>query len=53
MQPLVIHYLRLVHLMPHYYGGKDGMKNYSRDLRKHVTKIINYEKKERNGTISK
>ena len=27
------------------YRGKDCMKNFSRDLRKHATKIISYEKK--------
>ena len=29
----------------HYYRGKNCMKNFCLDLRKHVTKIINYEKK--------
>ena len=29
-----------------YYGGKNCMKTIYPDLRKHVTKIINYEKKE-------
>ena len=29
-----------------YYRGKDGMKKFSKDLREHVSKIINYEKKE-------
>ena len=28
-----------------YYRGKDCMKNFCKDLRKHVEKIINYEKK--------
>ena len=28
-----------------YYRGKDCMKKFSKDLREHVTKIINYEKK--------
>ena len=28
-----------------YYGGKDCMKKFCKDLRKHATKIINYEKK--------
>ena len=28
-----------------YYRGKDCMKNLSKDLREHATKIINYEKK--------
>ena len=28
-----------------YYRGKDGMKNFCKDLKEHVTKIINYEKK--------
>ena len=28
-----------------YYRGKDGMKKFSKDLREHVSKIINYEKK--------
>ena len=32
-----------------YYRGKDCMKNFSKDLRKHVTKIIDCEKK-RNDT---
>ena len=35
-----------------YYRGKDCMKNFSRDLKKHAPKITNYEK-ERNDTISK
>ena len=29
-----------------YYRRKDCMKNFYRDLRKHATKIISYEKKE-------
>ena len=29
-----------------YYRGKNCMKNFCLDLRKHATKIINYEKKE-------
>ena len=28
-----------------YYRGKDCMKKFSEDLREHVRKIINYEKK--------
>ena len=28
-----------------YYKGKDSMKKFCKDLRKHATKIINYEKK--------
>ena len=28
------------------YRGKDCMKIFSRELKRHVTKIINYEKKE-------
>ena len=28
-----------------YYRGKDCMKKFSKDLREHVSKIINYEKK--------
>ena len=28
-----------------YYRGKDCMKNFSKDLREHASKIINYEKK--------
>ena len=28
-----------------YYRGKDCMKRFSKDLRTHATKIINYEKK--------
>ena len=28
-----------------YYRGKDCMKNFSKDLREHATKIINYKKK--------
>ena len=28
-----------------YYRGKDRMKKFCKDLRKHATKIINYEKK--------
>ena len=28
-----------------HYRGKDCMKKFSKDLRDHVTKIINYEKK--------
>ena len=35
----------------HCYRGKDCMKNFFIDLRKHVTKIYNYEK--RNDTINK
>ena len=27
-----------------YYRGKDCMKNFSKDLKEHATKIINYEK---------
>ena len=30
-----------------YYRGKNCMKNFCLDLREHVTKIINYEKKEK------
>ena len=33
------------------YKGKDFMKNFCLDLKEHVTKIINYEKK--NDTINK
>ena len=33
-----------------YYGGKDCMKKFCKDLREHATKIINYEKK--NDTIN-
>ena len=33
-----------------YYRGKDCMKKFCKDLRKHTTKIINYEKK--NDTIN-
>ena len=29
----------------HYYSGKDCMKKFSKDLREHASKIINYEKK--------
>ena len=29
-----------------YYRGKNCMKNFCLDLKKHATKIINYEKKE-------
>ena len=28
-----------------YYRGKDYMKNFSKDLREHASKIISYEKK--------
>ena len=30
---------------PDYYRGDDCMKKFCKDLRKHATKIINYEKK--------
>ena len=30
----------------HYYRGEDCMKKFCKDLKKHATKIINYEKKE-------
>ena len=45
----MIHYLRIIHLMPQknkhdYYRCKDCVKNFYRDLRKHATKIISYEK---------
>ena len=33
-----------------YYRGKDCMKKFCKDLKEHVTKIINYEKK--NDTIN-
>ena len=36
-----------------YYGGKDCMKNFCKDLKKHARKIINCEKKKRNDTINK
>ena len=36
----------------HCYRGKNCMKNFCLYLKKHVTKIINYEKR-RNDTISK
>ena len=38
-----------------YYRGKNCMKNFSRDLKEHATKMINYEKKKkkRNNTINK
>ena len=48
MHHLVIHYLRIVHLIKHkidYYKGEDCMKTFCKDLREHATKIINYEKK--------
>ena len=31
----------------HYYRGKNCMKNFCLDLRKHATKIINFEKKKK------
>ena len=34
-----------------YYRGKDCMKKFCKDLRKHAAKIINYEKK-KNDTIN-
>ena len=34
-----------------YYRGKDCMKKFCKDLRKHATKLINYEKK-KNDTIN-
>ena len=47
---LVIHYLRIVPLITKnkigYYRGEDYMKKFCLDLREHVTKKINYEKKE-------
>ena len=50
--PLVIHYSLITHYSfdktknkLDYYKGKDCMKRFCKDLRKHVTKIINYEKK--------
>ena len=44
---LVIQYLLIVHLIEQKinYRGKDCMKKFSKDLREHATKIINYEKK--------
>ena len=48
MQLLVIHCLQNVP----FYRGKDCMKNYCIDLRKHATKIIIYEKSG-NDTINK
>ena len=36
-----------------YYRGDDCMKEFCRDLRKHTTKIINYEKKTRIPLIKK
>ena len=30
---------------PNYYRGKDCMKKFSKDLREHASKMINYEKK--------
>ena len=36
-----------------YYRGTDCMKQFCDDLKEHVTKIINYEKKKRNDTINK
>ena len=31
---------------PDCYGGQDCMERFCKDLKEHVTKIINYEKKE-------
>ena len=36
---------------PDCYGGKDCMERFCKDLKEHVTKIINYEKK-RNDTTN-
>ena len=36
-----------------YYRGKNCMKNFCLDLREHLSKIINNEKKKRNDTINK
>ena len=30
-----------------YYRGEDSMKKFCKDLKEHVTKIINYEKKKK------
>ena len=35
------------------YRGKDYMKNFCIDLRKHTTTIIDYQKEKRNYTINK
>ena len=50
MRFLLIHYLHIVHLITqktryNNYKGKDCMKKLSEDLKKHVAKIVNYEKK--------
>ena len=36
-----------------YYREKDCMKKFCKDLKKNATKIINYEKKNKNDTIEK
>ena len=48
--PSVIYYLLIGHSIKQknkldYYRGKDCMEKFSKDLREHATKIINYEKK--------
>ena len=53
MQLAVIYYLHIVYSR-YYYRGKYCMKNFYEDLKKHATKIINYEKKEKeNSAINK
>ena len=53
MQPAVIYYLHIVYSR-YYYRGKYCMKIFYEDLKKHATKIINYEKKEKeNSAINK
>ena len=34
-----------------YYRGKDCLKNFSRELKKHAGKIINYEERELKGIV--
>ena len=57
LQLLVIHCLLIVPLMyqknHNYYRGKDCMKKFCTDLRKHATKIIDCEQKKRNDVIDK
>ena len=48
---MAIHYSHTIHLTSNklkhgFYSGEDPMKKFCADLRKHVTEIINFEKKE-------
>ena len=58
IQLLVIHCSQIIHLIQRKnkldcYRGKDCMERFCKGLGEHVTKIVNYEKKDRNDNFNK